>query len=268
MELALNGRSAMKIKRMAFLLPIGLVAVGALLLFSVWSVDQPATPQALETPSPASVDAVDPLPEAQAPAIAIEAVEPSAPVAIASATPPPPPPPEPGASRQTAPGEYLKYPSDDLQLFMTIGSVEGAPVSAGTELEPRERAMLKAMLRTNDLTDEELRKVMEYAKIAWASSHASQAKEQERICSNRQRITNLDQAGALMNMYRMQAETYQEELGRNAASYLGNETFMKLSRSVLTGPKHAISAYDYALRFHATGRNVEEVMELFCSYKK
>lgn len=187
-------------------------------------------------------------------------------------TQPSQPRPEPGPPQvmnsMTSGGMIRKFPSDDLNMYMTLTSVSDFPASSGSEFTSTERAILKGMLRTSDLDDEELRKILEYSRAASALDRAHQAREQERICSERASLTTLDEIGTAMNDYKRRAETYQEELGQNAESGLGAALFSKISTSLRYQQKFEISDYDAIVQLHSQNRKVDEVVELFCSYGK
>lgn len=218
-----------------------------------------SAPQKAESPLPAIVAEVRPEQAAEiAAAVPVVAAIPDTQVRV-------PGPPGP-MSAAPSPGMYRKYPSDDFSMYMALMNISDSAPVAGMEIEPREKAMLRALLRMNDLTDDELGQLLEYSKVVKESDRVNQATEQERICAERGRFTSLDQFGAAMNGYNKHAEAHQEELGRNARVELGPVLYSRLSSALQGRTRHEITDYDAVLLLNSQNRGVGEVIDKFCSY--
>lgn len=243
---------------------VAVLAVSTALWIGRRSADPSSPQQIVEAPQPNLAGPIDPDPAPEPPdaIVAEEKIELPARSARAVAGPPPPPPP--GSTPQLAPGMYRKYVSDDFHMYTTIMNIGSLPISRGSELSPKDMAMIKAVSRVNDLTEEDVRKVLDYSMVAAASGSSQQVKEQEGICAERERISSLDQIGAAMNAYSKKAEAHQEELGRGAQAFLGPETYSRISTALQAQPKQETSVYDATVLLHSQGREVAEVVALFC----
>jgi hypothetical protein len=130
--------------------------------------------------------------------------------------------------------------------------------------ERNDTQMRSSFQEMYELSDEELKSVLEYARTAVSSDRDFQADERLRLCMRRAEFQNVDALGRALNESDRRVEENQEHLGRQAERALSASALWKINSQLAKRPLGDITVADYPALFAAKHSDLGEEIARIC----
>lgn len=163
-------------------------------------------------------------------------------------------------------GYYNKQMTVDFEIYLQFLDIGAYSEIVNGEMASEQ--LVQNIKAQYQLTDEELKQLVETGRSALQSDRAFQSAGMGAICKKGDTFGSVEELGAALDELNKKIEANQEELGRKAMQNLEPELASKISNKVLGGPRREMMTGDLAVVMARRNHGLETELERVCMHAK
>lgn len=168
--------------------------------------------------------------------------------------------------RSVSAGFYAKHMTADFETYLQFMDVGVYSEIVNGRMAHEE--LLQHVKAQYELTDEELKQIIEAGRSALKSDRDFQAARMDEICKKGDSFRSVEELGAALNEVNKGFEANQEELGRKAMQQLEPVLAQKIKSKILNAPRREMMESDLAVIMSRRNHGLEVELGRVCSLGK